>query len=464
MKVTIENEKFDTKMETSDWRYSASIVGIMKYFNYLVERGYEAEDDLYKIDDDVISYNSKAITEERYLLFVEYYFESAMHHKVIEPILNNSEFTDEQIKLVNDKLKSNTIMKKVFGDLKFSDENKEIILQRINENRLLLIKETYINGDNLYARFANAKYLFSKPNKICRILNYDIDISRKSKTISYNWNFNTYKFNDISEFDFIPFAFSKSYEAFFINNNYSIKQLFHANNLINDSDNPRSTLFCELKNSADFIDFDVEVIIKGKVKNKDKIENKKYFETLYIRKDAIKIFKSIENYKAIRIPYRVNDNYTMYIEKEVTDSILNNIKIDDLIEMLLKPKKDTQKYKYPDYSYNIKTLIKINTLIYGGDKMDKQMKAAYASAKEVRKKVEENKVNSYKQKLISAITFKDYGRFCEILLQLSSYSGVVFDFAYDLFEDFEENKNIAYTFINALNKEFNKDNGGKVNE
>lgn len=92
--------------------------------------------------------------------------------------------------------------------------------------------------------------------------------------------------------------------------------------------------------------------------------------------------------------------------------------------------------------------------------MDKQMKSAYKSAKKVMAEIPENKVDSYKQKLISAITFKDYERFCEILLQLSSYSGVVFDFAYDLFENFEGNKNIAYTFINALNK----DNGGEKNE
>jgi len=464
MKGTIENEKFDTKMETSDWRYSASIVGIIKFFNYLVERGYEAEDDLYKIDDDVISYNSKAITEERYLLFVEYYFEKYMHHRDVENLLSSDEFTDEQIKFVNEKLKASNSMKKVFEGFKFLGENKEVILQKINKNRQELIEETYKNREELYKKFANTKYLFSKPNKICRILNYDIDIARKGKTISYNWNFNTYKFDDASEFDFIPFAFSKSFEAFFINNNYSIKQLFDTNNLISNSDNPRSTLFCDLKKSANFIDFDVEVIIKGKVKNKDKIENKKYFETLYIRKDAIEIFKAIENYKAIRVSYRVNDNYTMYIEKEVTDSILNNIKIDALIEMLLKPKQDTEKYKYPNYSYNIKTLIEINTLIYGGDKMDKQMKSAYASAKEVIKKVEENKVNSYKQKLISAITLKDYERFCEILLQLSSYSGIVFSFAYDLFENFDKNKNIAYTFINALNKETKKDNGGEIDE
>lgn len=448
MKSIIENEKFNNKMETSDWRYSASIVGLIKYFDYLVAMSYEVESDLYEIDEDVIAYDSEKITEERYLLFVEYYFESAMHHKVIEQILNNSQFTEEQIKLVNDKLKANVIMKKVFVELKFSGENKESILQKINKNRLLLIKETYRSGKSLYANFANTNSLFVDPGVICRIQNYNIDAPKKSKSISYNWNFKTYKFEDEKEFDFIPFAFSKSYEGFFINNNYSIKQLFDTNNLISDSDNPRSTLFCDFKNSASFIDFDVEVIIKNRAAD--------YFESLYIRKNAIKIFKEIEDYKAIKMKYKVNDNYYRYFEKEVTDNILNNIKLDALIEILLKSKSN--------YSYNIKTLIKINTLIYGGDKMDKQMKSAYASAKRVMAQIPENKVNSYKQKLISAITFKDYERFCEILLQLSSYSGVVFDFAYDLFGNFDENKNIAYTFINALNNESNKDNGGKKDE
>ncbi|MBU3218182.1 type I CRISPR-associated protein Cas8a1/Csx8 [Clostridium estertheticum] len=445
MKSIIENKKFNTKMETSDWRYSASIVGIIKYFNYLVNKGEEVEADLYEIDEDVISYNSESITEERYLLFVEKYFESAMHHRVIEQIINSTEFTDDQIKLVNDKLKANVIMKKVFGEIKFSGNNNEIILQKINENRLLLIKETYRSGKSLYANFANTNSLFGEPRSICRIQNYNIDIGKKSRSISYNWDFRTYKSEDEMEFDFIPFAFSKSYEGFFINNNYSIKQLFGTNNLISISENPRSTLFCDMKNSANFIDFDAEVIIKNR--------DADYFETLYIRKDAIKIFQKIRNYKAIKIKYKVNDNYYMDFEKIVTNNILNNIKLDALIEILLKSKSS--------YTYNIKTLIEINTLIYGGDKMDKQMKSAYGSAKRVMKTIPENKVNSYKQKLISAITFKDYERFCEILLQLSSYSGVIFDFAYDLFEDFDENKNIAYTFINALNNESNKDNGGE---
>ncbi len=444
MKSMIENEKFNTRMETSDWRYSASIVGLKKYFDYFVTMG-EDESNLYNVEHDAIEYNHENITEEKYFQFVVDYFAEAMHHRVIEKILQNSNLTDEQVKLVNEKLKANVIMKKVFGDLKFSNENKEEILQKIVDNRLLLTKETYRTGKSLYANFANTNSLFVERGDICRMQNYNIDAGKKSKSISYNWDFKTYNFEDEKEFDFIPFAFSKSYEAFFINNNYSIRQLFGTNNVISDSDNPRSTLFGDLKKTSNFIDFDVEVIVKNRSKD--------YFETLFIRKTAIKIFAGIENYKAIKIKHKVNDNYYIDLEKEVTDNILNNLKLDILIEMLFKATSN--------YSYNITTLIKINILIYGGDKMDKSMKAAYASAKQVIGTIPANKVNSYKQKLISAITFKDYERFCEILLQLSSFSGVVFSFAYDLFENFDDNKNLAYTFINALNYESNKDNGGK---
>ena len=34
MKTIIEDSNFDTKLEASDWRYSASIVGLIKYFDY----------------------------------------------------------------------------------------------------------------------------------------------------------------------------------------------------------------------------------------------------------------------------------------------------------------------------------------------------------------------------------------------------------------------------------------------
>ena len=44
---------------------------------------------------------------------------------------------------------------------------------------------------------------------------------------------------------------------------------------------------------------------------------------------------------------------------------------------------------------------------------------------------------------------------CQILLQLSNYSDIEFRFVYDLYDNFEDNKDLAYTFINALSKKTN---------
>ena len=85
----------------------------------------------------------------------------------------------------------------------------------------------------------------------------------------------------------------------------------------------------------------------------------------------------------------------------------------------------------------------------------KKLKGAFACAKQVSKVIEDNKIDSYKQKLTSSIIFKDYDRVCQILLQLSNYSGIEFGFVYDLYDNFEENKDLAYTFINALSKNTN---------
>lgn len=38
-------------------------------------------------------------------------------------------------------------------------------------------------------------------------------------------------------------------------------------------------------------------------------------------------------------------------------------------------------------------------------------------------------------------------------LNLANYADESFSFAYDLFEDFEKNKEVAYTFVNALRRE-----------
>ena len=98
--------------------------------------------------------------------------------------------------------------------------------------------------------------------------------------------------------------------------------------------------------------------------------------------------------------------------------------------------------------------------------MNKKMAGAYACAKRIAEKVEDkkisvNKIVSCRQKLTSAIDFKDYDRCCQILLQFSNYVEMPFDFFYDLIEDCEKNKDILFTFINALpvKKESKKQEG-----
>ena len=171
--------------------------------------------------------------------------------------------------------------------------------------------------------------------------------------IGYNFDKNNYVANDELEFDFIPFSFIGSREFFFINDNFTIKKLKQANDTLTRKVNldsqeyeyknkdARKVMFESILKSADFIDYDVEVIVKD--------INKEYFETLYIRKDAINIFKKLNkkeesfNYNSICFTYKINDNYRINIQKEITDNILNNIVIDEFIELILKDKEKKEK-------------------------------------------------------------------------------------------------------------------------
>ncbi|MGL4849407.1 MAG: type I CRISPR-associated protein Cas8a1/Csx8 [Clostridium sp.] len=451
MKESISEEKFDFQIETSDWRYSASILGLKRYFDYLHSIDKVDRKDSYMIDEDIFKYNSIYITEEDYLMFVEKNFKEVMHHIKIEELLQKEEILSEDIAKINEKLKANSIMKKIFNKISYSEESKGNILNLINENRLTIIKETYKRGKSLYENFANNSLLFSEENKICRLQGYYVDTGRKLKSVAYKQDAGTFEFEDDMVFDFIPFAFSKTYDSFFINNNTTVDNLENTAKILKNlvaGENPRETLFGKMKEASDYIDFDVEVIVKNR--------DEDYFKTLFIRKKAINIFKQIENYKGLQVVYRGDPKNPKFMESEVVDAILNDIRLDSIIEMLLRDD--------GNYSFNIKSLIEANILIYGGnEKMNKNMKSAYAAAKEVSKKLEENKLRSYRQKLISAITFKDSSKVCETLIQLSSYSGVQFNFVYDLFENYDDNKNLIYTFVQALAKGEDK-KGGNENE
>jgi len=440
VKTRIEHEKYDTKVEASDWRYAAAIVGLKEYFDFHGRNVTEPE-----ITEEIFLFNSKDITEERYLEFVEYFYGEELQHRQVEKILHNEEFSEEQIKRVNDLLKSNSIMKKVFGKEKFDGENKEELLELITKNRKVLIKETFRNKSNMYANYANTGQLLQEGKTCCRLLGYYVDGGRKTKSISYNFDVNTFVSEDNILFDFIPFAFTDGREAFFINDNCLLENLIRTNrNLKRRVDNEmavsegkakdvRRILFKTIQETADFIDYDVEVIVKYR--------EKEFFETLYIRRESIKILKALKVYEPFCFSVKLGESYWLNVQKEVMSCILNLTRTDYLIEFFLKQNSE----------YIVSKLIEINQLICGGGmEMNQSMKGAYACAKEVVKKIPENKRESYRQKLTSTIVFKDYDRFCQILLQLSNYSDVNFDFAFSLYEDFEANKDVAYTFINAL--------------
>lgn len=442
MKCSIEHDKYDTKLEASDWRFSATILGLIKYLRH--------HDFEYQVEDDFILYKSEDISEEKYLEFVEYKYKDELHHIMVENILSSDDETDKQIKLVNEKLVANTIMKKTFNNIKFDGNNKNEILDVINKNRYELIKESYRYKPNMYRNYCNTNQLFNEGKDYCRLLGYTVDAGKKGKSTGYNFNISTFVGQDILEFDFIPFAFTGDREAFFINDNLSIKRLKTSNSTLekkakldlnseNKKIDARQALFKNIIESSEFIDYDIEVIFKD--------IDKGYFETLYIRKESIKILKKLKenkfDYKSICISYKVNDNYYKDIQKYVTNNILNNIVLDEIIELYLKQK---------NKSYLVKQLLNINILIRGDEEMKDRLKGAYACAKQVANKLPQNKIDTYKQKLTSSIIFKDYDRVCQILLQLSNYSEIEFGFVYDLFENFEDNKDLAYTFINALAK------------
>lgn len=459
-----DNEKFDRKLEPSDWRFSASILGLIEYFESI-----DPLNDFHEIEDDFILYNSNAIAKEKYLNFVERKYGQDLHHKFVEDRIkyfsktDNDEIDLEKIKEINEKLSGNTIMKKVFKKIKFDGDNKDEILSLIESNREELICETFRNKKDMYANFCNTNQMFNDDQNYCRLLGYCIDAGKKGKSIGYSFNANSFAGQDICEFDFIPFAFINDRESIFINDNYEINRLSTAKTILetkikNDSNtevkykSARYFLFKGIIESSDFIDYDVEVIVKNR--------DKDYFETLYIRKPSIEILRAIGkskiDYNSLCFSYKITDDYYIDIYRKVIDSILNNILLDEIIDLLLKDNRN---------NYKINQLLKINDLIRGGAIMNskkvldaKTVSKIHACAKSVKGKIQENKLESYRQKLISSIIFKDYDRVCQILLQLSQYSDTYFSFADDLFIDFEENKDIAYMFINSLGKNYEPKN------
>lgn len=201
-----------------------------------------------------------------------------------------------------------------------------------------------------------------------------------------------------------------------------------------------------------------------------KVEEDAY-HTVILRQSAIETFKSLrqnnlrgDNTTALdsllKSSIKVTDDYYLNLSEEITDCILNEKLLDDLIEKIFKL--ENSKKDGTTNGFQLKQLIRVNLVLYCQlKKLEETMEeknylnGAYSAAQTTKRyfleKNLENKMKGYRQKLTSSIVAKDYDRFIEIMLQLSSYTETAFPFLHHLIKDFEGNKNLAYEFINNLN-------------
>lgn len=464
MKTKIDYFDYDTLLQPTDWRFAAAVVGLCKYFDYFgidykVLYDVEEKPDNYIHGFDGIIYKSEDITEEKYLEFAENYFEKYMTHKNILNILESQEFSEEQIKLVNDLVKSKTVLKGLFDKIKFNGTNKDIFISTIEENRAEIIKNIFKNGNNLYKNYCNERLIFTEDNSTCRLRGYNVDKDRKTNNLGFCFSKESFESNDILEFDFIPFAFSNSdmRETYFVNNNFSVKSLTQTNyafsNQLSSTENKddKNKLMLVLQNSKDYISYDVEIISKS--------QDKAYYETFFVRLERLKKLRELSG-KSLNFVKKINDDYWFNLEKEVYMRCLNNVLLDDVILMMLKFYFDDNAVKGYIKS-RTDMLIDINVSWKGNDIMD-EIKSAkscgFLTSKKLIEMKSSNKINSYKQKIISALCAHDYDRAKEIILSLSAYVGMEFSFFYTFLENAEENKDLAFAFASALIEVSSKNN------
>lgn len=464
MKTKIDYFDYDTLLQPTDWRFAAAVVGLCKYFDYFgivykVLYDVEEKPDNYIHGFDGIIYKSEDITEEKYLEFAENYFEKYMTHKNILNILESQEFSEEQIKLVNDLVKSKTVLKGLFDKIKFDGTNKDIFISTIEENRAEIIKNIFKNGNNLYKNYCNERLIFTEDNSTCRLRGYNVDKDRKTSNLGFCFSKESFESNDILEFDFIPFAFSNPdmRETYFVNNNFSVKSLTQTNyafsNQLSSTENKddKNKLMLVLQNSKDYISYDVEIISKS--------QDKAYYETFFVRLERLKKLRELSG-KSLNFVKKINDDYWFNLEKEVYMRCLNNVLLDDVILMMLKFYFDDNAVKGYIKS-RTDMLIDINVSWKGNEIMD-EIKSAkscgFLTSKKLIEMKSSNKINSYKQKIISALCAHDYDRTKEIILSLSAYVGMEFSFFYTFLENAEENKDLAFAFASALSEVSSKNN------
>ena len=156
-----------------------------------------------------------------------------------------------------------------------------------------------------------------------------------------------------------------------------------------------------LQNSKDYISYDVEIISKS--------QDKAYYETFFVRLERLKKLRELSG-KSLNFVKKINDDYWFNLEKEVYMRCLNNVLLDDVILMMLKFYFDDNAVKGYIKS-RTDMLIDINVSWKGNEIMD-EIKSAkscgFLTSKKLIEMKSSNKINSYKQKIISALCAHDY--------------------------------------------------------
>lgn len=473
MRIDVDFNGYDRLLQPTEWRFSAATVGLVKYldFHHLQYTTLaECSEKLPKAVKgfDGVLYHSEDINKERYLKFVESYFKADMTHITILKLLEADEFDEETIKRVNELAGSKTVLKTVFEKVKFDGKNKDYFISRIEEKRLDIIESIFKYGKNLYSNYCNPNLFLSNDNPHCRLQGYTVDEGRKTRFLGFCFSKDSYCGHDISEFDFIPFAFSNSdmYETFFINNNFTVRTLIKTDEWIrnqlsnSDKKDSRERLFTVLKNAKDFIDFDVEIITKSR--------NDELYKTLFVRYQNLKYLKSIGDRK-INFIHKITDDYYFNLERTVYEYCLNNLLLDELIVKMLKiyfyksKEKSDKEIDQELVRFRTNMLIDINVSWKGNKNMNEVQnarKVGFLVSKKLIETGRKNKINSYRQKITSALVAHDYDRVKEILLSLSSYVDIEFGFFYTFLENAEENKDIVFSFTSALTENINNKQKG----
>lgn len=449
MKTILEDGRI--KLECSDWRYSAAILGLIRYFdhNYL---DYEAV-------DDYIIYDKQNIKKEYYVNYIlERYKNTDFSYIYLINKLSKDTYTTDEIKEINKYMKSSNATAAIQNlNLEFDGTNQEDLLKVLKDNKLDLVLTIFNNRQKCgYTKFCNngnnsleKSKLFKEDDKICRLIGFYVDLGKKRNLLTWNASQETLDSEDIQEFDFIPFAFSLDYTSIFINNNFSIQSLIKSNSHFNEQPS-RISLYKYIAELSDKnLCNNIEVIIRD--------ENTTYYQTLFIDKTIInelKLIHKIENIAILeKLKIKVRDSFYIDFQYLLT-LIFNRQYLDSVIHLILK-----NKNFYENYQYYLSIIIQINMILYQkGKNMTDKYKSVYACAKTISSKLEENKLNTYRQKLINYISADNKTDIYNTLLQLSNYSQTNINFMFDILEDYSMNKNLIYAFIASLNKSQKKEN------